>query len=95
MVKNINAAFVEFERKKCGYYSLSDPDAHFFLNHKKNTKAVPGDELLIQVVKDPVKTKPAMLTERSLSLDSTLSLPPKSLWCLSPPRSQIRQKSDG
>ena len=62
VVKNINAAFVEFERKKCGYYSLSDPDAHFFLNHKKNTKAVPGDELLIQVVKDPVKTKPAMLT---------------------------------
>ncbi len=66
IVKNINAAFVEFdkEKRRCGYYSLKENTEHFFMNPKKGTALVPGDELLVQVIKEPIKTKPAMLTGR-------------------------------
>ena len=64
IVKNINAAFVEFDHQKrrCGYYSLSENKSHFFMNQKKSAALVPGDELLVQVIKEPVKTKTATLT---------------------------------
>lgn len=64
IVKNINAAFIQFgkDKQQCGYYSLNENTEHFFLNYKQGSRLVPGDELLVQVIKDPIKTKPAMLT---------------------------------
>ena len=66
IVKNINAAFIDFApgQQPCGYYSLTENTGHYFLNPKKSPALVPGDELLVQVIKDPSKTKPAMLTGR-------------------------------
>ncbi len=62
VVKNINAAFVDIGNGQKGYYSLTENTKHFFLNPKKSDALVPGDELLVQVIKEPVKSKPAMLT---------------------------------
>lgn len=64
VVPSIQAAFVEFQPGRMGYYSLEDNTAHFFLN-RKNTEAVrPGDELIVQVSKDALKTKDAVLTSK-------------------------------
>ncbi len=58
IVKNINAAFVEVEKGLSCYYSLNDNEGHnIFLNNKKNDKPVVGDELLVQVTREPVKSK--------------------------------------
>lgn len=62
IVKNINAAFVEFDKGQHGYYSLTENTAHFFTNTKKGNIPVAGDELLVQVIKDPIKSKLPMLT---------------------------------
>lgn len=62
VVKNINAAFMEIGGQQKGYYSLKENQEHFFMNPKKSAAIVPGDELLVQVIKEPVKTKPAMLS---------------------------------
>ena len=62
IVKNINAAFIEFSKGQCGYYSLNENTTHFFMNPKKSQALVPGDELLVQVIREPIKTKPAALT---------------------------------
>ncbi len=62
VVKNIDAAFVSFGKEKIGYYSLRDNKFPCFLNPKKNTTPVQGDLLLVQVSKEPVKTKEYTLT---------------------------------
>ncbi|MGN0515315.1 MAG: ribonuclease E/G [Lachnospiraceae bacterium] len=62
VVKNINAAFVEFSRGVKGYYSLEDNKNHIFLNKKNNDKVCQGDLMLVQVVRDAVKTKPPTLS---------------------------------
>lgn len=62
IVKNINAAFVEFEKGVKGYYSLEDNKNHIFLNRKNTDKICQGDLLLVQAERDALKTKPAMLS---------------------------------
>lgn len=62
VVKNINAAFVEFQKGVNGYYSLEDNPNSVFLNHKNNSRVCQGDLLLVQAERDPLKTKPAMLS---------------------------------
>lgn len=62
VVKNINAAFVEFEKGVNGYYSLEDNPSHIFLNRKNTDKVCQGDLLLVQAERDALKTKPAMLS---------------------------------
>ena len=62
VVKNICAAFISFDRDKVGYYSIRDNKNHVFLNPKKNAVPVPGDLMLVQVARDPVKTKETALT---------------------------------
>lgn len=62
VVKNINAAFIEFSRGVKGYYSLEDNKNHIFLNKKNNDKVCQGDLMLVQVVRDAVKTKPPTLS---------------------------------
>lgn len=62
VVKNINAAFVEFSKGIKGYYSLEDNKNHIFLNRKNTDKICQGDLLLVQAERDALKTKPPMLS---------------------------------
>lgn len=62
VVKNINAAFVEYANGECGYYSLTDNTIHHYTSLKAPNKALAcGDELIVQIQKEPIKTKPALL----------------------------------
>ena len=62
VVKNINAAFVEISPGLLGYYSLTDNKNHIFINSKKNDIPVAGDDILVQVAKENIKTKAPVLT---------------------------------
>ena len=57
IVKNIDAAFVEIKKGVLCFLPLSEAEDAIFATPKTNTKLVVGDELLVQVLKDGVKTK--------------------------------------
>jgi ribonuclease G len=57
IVKNINAAFIEIADGIMCYYSLEENRYPIFVNDKNNGKVVMGDEILVQVVKENMKTK--------------------------------------
>lgn len=57
IVKNIDAAFVEIKKGVLCFLPLSEAEEAIFVNHKENSKLVVGDELLVQVLKDGIKTK--------------------------------------
>lgn len=64
IVKNINAAFVEFRKGEMGYLSLQSsfcPVHTDSVKHDQNRVLI-GDEILVQVEKEAVKTKPPTLT---------------------------------
>ncbi len=62
VVKNINAAFVEYTNGEKGYYSLNENNFHHYTSQKAGDKALAcGDEIIVQVQKEPIKTKPALL----------------------------------
>lgn len=64
IVKNIQAAFVDIGGIE-GYYSLKDNESHLYMNSKdKNRIPVPGDEILVQVCKENIKTKAPVLTSK-------------------------------
>lgn len=63
VVKNLNAAFVEYRPGVNGYYSLAENPIHMFSDGRR--QAVPlksGDEILVQTARAAVKTKDAVLT---------------------------------
>ncbi|MDD3252260.1 MAG: ribonuclease E/G [Lachnospiraceae bacterium] len=61
IVKNLNSAFIDFEKERTGYYSLTDnPQSLYPDGSWRSLKA--GDEILVQVAKDAVKTKDPVLT---------------------------------
>lgn len=62
IVKNINAAFVEIAGGQMCYYSLTDNTNAIFVNQKSNAKVVIGDEIIVQVEKEGVKTKAPVVT---------------------------------
>jgi Ribonucleases G and E len=62
IVKNINAAFVEIAGGRMCYLSLDEAKYPIFVTSKKNSKIVMGDELLVQVSKEDIKTKAPMIT---------------------------------
>jgi len=64
IVQNIQAAFVEITPGVMGYYPLKENAVHFFVNSKKNDKIVAGDEIVVQVDKENLKTKAWFLTGR-------------------------------
>jgi len=72
IVKNINAAFVEIHGGIIGYYSLTENQRHHFVNLKKNAKISTGDEIIVQVSTDHIKTK-------SISLTSSLNFSSQNL----------------
>lgn len=64
IVKNINAAFVEFRKGEMGYLSLQPsfcPIATDSVLHGQNRVLI-GDEIIVQVQREAVKTKPPTLT---------------------------------
>ena len=61
VASGINAAFVEFEEGQTGYLSLSEYQPRP-LNRPEAKKLASGDEILVQVARDKVKTKAPVLT---------------------------------
>ena len=61
IVSNLNCAFVRFQKDLIGYYPL-ESNKHIFLNPKNDDKIHIGDRILVQVEKEPIKTKPYTLT---------------------------------
>lgn len=62
IVKNINAAFVEFGEGQMGYYSLTENRHHIFTQPGTERPVRTGDEIVVQVAKDGVKTKAPVLS---------------------------------
>ena len=62
VVKNIDGAFLEYEKGKVGYLSLRECKNPVFTNRKNTDKVCEGDSMLVQLIKEPVKTKNGVLT---------------------------------
>lgn len=67
IVKNINSAFIDLGNGLTGYYSLTDNKTHLFTDAAAKTQDShrplrQGDEILVQVERDAVKTKDPVLT---------------------------------
>ncbi|MCI9591645.1 MAG: ribonuclease E/G [Lachnospiraceae bacterium] len=62
IVKNINAAFVEIAPGITGYYSLTENRRHWLGDKPEERTLRIGDEIMVQVEKDGIKTKAPMLT---------------------------------
>lgn len=62
VVKNLNAAFVEIAPGVPCYYSLEELKNPIYVKKINSPRLVQGDELLVQVVKESMKTKPPRVT---------------------------------
>jgi ribonuclease G len=62
IVPNIQAAFIEIKKGFECYYSFEDNINPIFVSVKKNNKINIGDELIVQVSKENMKTKQPVLT---------------------------------
>lgn len=62
IVKNLNAAFVSFGADVNGYLDLTFVESFFFTKQARAGQATIGDELLVQLEKEAVKTKLPVLT---------------------------------
>lgn len=64
IVKNINAAFVEFEHGKMGYLSLDTKVCPIHADGvvSDGTRVLIGDEIIVQIEREAVKTKPPTLS---------------------------------
>lgn len=68
IVKNIQAAFVEIEGGQLCYLPLEEVRNPVYIKPKKQEQLVQGDELLVQVSREAVKTKaPSVTTNLSLT----------------------------
>jgi ribonuclease G len=57
IVKNINAAFIDIGEELPAFYSLENNKCHLFTDHKKHGALKEGDEIIVKIKKDAVKTK--------------------------------------
>lgn len=62
IVKNIDAAFVEIADGKMCYLAINENPNPIFLKPKSNNRISVGDELLVQIVKEDVKSKAPVVT---------------------------------
>lgn len=62
IVKNINAAFIEYKKGYVGYLSIDENKNIMFLNSKNTNKLCEGDLVIVQLEKAAVKTKFPVLT---------------------------------
>ncbi len=60
--KNINAAFVDIGMEKNCYYSLEDNSFPIYTHGSEKEFPVSGDEIIVQISKEAVKTKPPALS---------------------------------
>lgn len=68
VVKNIQSAFITYQKDKKGYLSLSKNGAPVLLNRKYDGRILEGDEILVQLEKEAIRTKePVFTTNLSLS----------------------------
>lgn len=61
VVQNLNAAFVDFEKDRSGYYSLKE-NPHALYTGADSGRLKAGDEIIVQIARDAVKTKDPVLT---------------------------------
>lgn len=61
---NISAAFIDLGGKNLTFLPITDAATAFVLNRKPDGSLKAGDELLVQVTKEPMKTKLAGVTTR-------------------------------
>jgi len=64
VVPGIQAAFVDLGEHLTGYYSLTDNPVHLYCSDGKHDRLKEGDMILVQVERDPVKTKMMVLTAK-------------------------------
>lgn len=62
VIPNLNAAFVEYQSGMVGYLPLDDQEQFVYVSGKKKNSPIPGDELLLQISKEPIRSKDAALT---------------------------------
>lgn len=63
IAKNINAAFIDLGDGKTAYYSLTENRQHLFAGGTGEKRTIhSGDEIVVQVVRDAVKTKDPVVT---------------------------------
>ncbi|HAB61606.1 MAG TPA: ribonuclease E/G [Lachnospiraceae bacterium] len=62
IVKNINAAFIEIADGVMCYYSLEENKYPIYVKDKKSERLVMGDEILVQIEKENIKTKAPVAT---------------------------------
>lgn len=62
VVPSINAAFVEVEKGKMGFLPMKQAKNPIIVNRKYDGKIVAGDEILVQIEKEGIKTKEPGLT---------------------------------
>jgi len=60
IVSNIDAAFVDIGEETPAYFSLDEKSGPVYLDGKKHDRLKEGDEILVKVKKDAVKTKNAV-----------------------------------
>ncbi|WP_432630994.1 ribonuclease E/G [Brotaphodocola sp.] len=61
IIKNLNCAFVNFAPDRIGYYSFYDNPVSLFADGKERSLKC-GDEIIVQVAKDAMKTKDPVLS---------------------------------
>lgn len=64
IVKNINAAFIEYKSGVKGYFSISDNPEPIYLNNKSNSRLCQGDQILVRLSKEAIKTKDPVLSSK-------------------------------
>lgn len=64
VVNYLNAAFINYQPDKKAYYAISDKIPTIFINKKSNNKVCPGDEILVQIQKENIKTKDPVATSK-------------------------------
>lgn len=62
VVKNINSAFVDIGNGQMAYYSLTENRVHHYTKPHTGSQLHAGDEIIVQVSKDAIKTKDPMIT---------------------------------
>ena len=62
VVPSIDAAFVEVEKGKMGFLPMKQAKNPIIVNRKYNGRIVAGDEILVQIEKEGIKTKEPGLT---------------------------------
>lgn len=62
IVSNIHAAFIEYSNGKRAYYPLNEKNRPVFVKQARKDQLSEGDEILIQIAVEPVKSKDPVAT---------------------------------